>query len=172
MAVANVYKNIFSPITVGKHTLKNRIQFSPMVSAHATARDGDVTDGLIEFIGMQAKTGAELVTIGSTPIDFDRSRDFMGALSVCGDTDVPGLVKLAQAAHRYGAKLSVELAHAGFIAHKAYLNGKKALAASVLPGMEHVEEISREDMEMVKESFASCAARVKRAGFDAVMIHQ
>ena len=170
-AVFNPYKNVFSPIKVGNAVLKNRIQFSPVVSAHATARDGDVTEELVEFLSMQARTGVSIVTIGSTPVDFDRSRDFVGAVSVCRDTDVPGLVKLSQVVHRYGAKLSVELCHAGPIADKGYLKGKKAFVPSVLPGMQDAEEISKEEMQKVKEAFVSCAVRVKNAGFDAVMIH-
>ena len=117
---------------------------------------------------MQARTGVSIVTIGSTPVDFDRSRDFVGAVSVCRDTDVPGLVKLSQVVHRYGAKLSVELCHAGPIADKGYLKGKKAFVPSVLPGMQDAEEISKEEMQKVKEAFVSCAVRVKNAGFDQI----
>lgn len=167
----NHYPKVFTPIQVGKTTLKNRIQFAPMVSAHADPKDGSVTRELEEFVAMQARTGASLITIGSTPVDYDRSRDFVGALSVSYDTDIPGLVKLSHAAHRYGAKISVELTHAGFIADKYYLNGKKAFAASVLPGMENVEEISHSDMAKVADAFADCAVRLKKAGFDGVMIH-
>lgn len=165
------FKNVFQPIQIGRTTLKNRLQFSPMVSAHASSPEGHVTYELEEFIAAQARTGAGLVTRGSTPVDFDRSRDFMGALSVSDDGNLPGLTRLAQEAHRYGAKLSVELCHAGFIAHSYYLKGKEAFSPSPIPDMNHVKEISVEEMKEVINAFVDCTIRLEKAGFDGVMIH-
>jgi 2,4-dienoyl-CoA reductase-like NADH-dependent reductase (Old Yellow Enzyme family) len=59
-------------------TLKNRIQFSPMVSGHAETLTGASNPDLVEFLGAQARSGAALVTIGSSPIDFDRAQDTRG----------------------------------------------------------------------------------------------
>ncbi len=171
----NKYPHVFSPLAIGNMAIKNRIQFSPAVTCHATALAGDVTDGLVEFIGAQARTGAAIVTIGATPVDYDRARDFVGSLSVVNDTDVPGLKLLAEEAHRYGAKLSVELTHAGRIADRDFLHGKPALAPSVIPGMDadgaSFKEISREEMQEVISHFVACTRRCMEAGFDMVMIH-
>jgi 2,4-dienoyl-CoA reductase-like NADH-dependent reductase (Old Yellow Enzyme family) len=65
MPISTEFPNIFSPIKVGPLTLKNRIQCSPMVSAHAEPLSGNVTQELVAFIGSEARTGAGLVTIGS-----------------------------------------------------------------------------------------------------------
>ena len=59
----HAFPHIFQPLKVGPLTLKNRIQFAPMVSAHADAETGRVTQDLIDYIGGQARTGAALITM-------------------------------------------------------------------------------------------------------------
>ena len=173
MPAATTYPHVFQPITIGTMTIKNRVQFAPVVSNHAETVSGAVTHDLIEFLGAQARSGAGLVTIGSSPIDFDRARDFYSCLSVVNDTDVAGLSLLADEVHRYGAKLSIELTHAGAISNFKYANGL-AFAPSVIPGIhdpDNTKEIDRDEMEEVKQHWVDCIRRLKIAGFDMAMIH-
>ena len=67
--------------------MKNRIQFSPIVTNHAEFESGRVTHALLDFVSTQAQTGCGLVTIGSTPVDFEHGRDFYGCLGVTNDND-------------------------------------------------------------------------------------
>ena len=102
---------------------------------------------MIEFVGAQARSGAGIVTIGATPVDYDRARDFYGSMSVVNDYDVQKLTLIADEVHRYGAKLSVELTHAGRIAHPGLLNGKPAFVPSVIADFDsgrNVVEINHE----------------------------
>ena len=171
-AAAN-YPHVFRPITVGALTIKNRIQYAPVVSNHAETLTGAFTHDLLAFVGAQARSGAGLVTIGSSPIDFDRARDFYGCLSVTRDTDTGGLSLLADEVHRYGAKLSIELTHAGAISNFRYPNGP-AFAPSVIPGIHDpatTKQIDRDEMDEVKQHWVDCIRRLKIAGFDMAMIH-
>ncbi|NLV50315.1 MAG: FAD-dependent oxidoreductase [Clostridiales bacterium] len=168
------YPNIFTPVRVGMMKVKNRIQFSPIVSAHAETKSGACTEGLIRFVGAQARSGAGIVTIGSSPIDFDRARNFYGCLSVTRDSDIPGMMQLADEVHRYGAKISVELTHAGCIGNPGLLRGKPALVPSVIPGVHdkmHVKEIDQSEMREVIDRWTDCVRRCCAAGFDMAMIH-
>ena len=173
MAKNHDFPSVFQPLNVGPITLKNRLHFAPMVSAHADAETGRVTQDLIEYIGGQARNGVSLITIGSTPVDFSRGRDYMGCLSVTNDFDVPGLTLLAEEAHRYGAKISCELQYAGRIADPLFLGGMKALVPWVTPDMDPNEfcEITKEEIEDVIHLFQAAAKRLKRAGFDMIMLH-
>jgi 2,4-dienoyl-CoA reductase-like NADH-dependent reductase (Old Yellow Enzyme family)/thioredoxin reductase len=174
MGKFNDYPHVFSPLKVGSMTVKNRIQFSPVVSAHAHALTGEITADLIEFVGAQARSGAGIVTIGATPVDYDRARDFYGSMSVVYDYDVQALKLIADEVHRYGARLSVELTHAGRIAHPGLLNGKPAFVPSVIPELDHgrnVVEINPEEMQEVIRHYIDAVRRCKAAGFDMVMIH-
>jgi 2,4-dienoyl-CoA reductase-like NADH-dependent reductase (Old Yellow Enzyme family) len=173
MSLPTRYPHVFRPITVGAMTLKNRIQFSPVVSGHAETVTGASNYELVEFVGAQARSGAGLVTIGSSPIDFDRARDYYGCLSVVRDSDVADLSVIADEVHRYGAKLSMELTHAGAISDRALLNGP-AFAPSVIPGIHDpatTKEIDRAEMDEVKQHWVDCVRRLKKAGFDMAMIH-
>lgn len=173
MSPATRYPHVFQPIRVGNVTIKNRIEYAPIVSNHAETLSGIVTNDLLEFVGAQARSGAGLVTIGSSPIDFDRARDFYGCLSVTRDSDVAGLSLLADEVHRYGAKLSIELTHAGAISDPGLLSGP-AFAPSVIPGIHNpstTKEIDRTEMDQVKQHWVDCVRRLKLAGFDMAMIH-
>jgi 2,4-dienoyl-CoA reductase-like NADH-dependent reductase (Old Yellow Enzyme family) len=74
---------------------------------------GEPTQTFIDFIESQAESGAALVTIGATPVDHEAGIDYPSELDVSDEKKVCGLVLLSEAAHRHGAKLSVELVHAG-----------------------------------------------------------
>ncbi len=174
MTAFHEYPHVFSPLKVGNMTVKNRIQFSPVVSAHAHALTGEINTDLIEFVGAQARSGAGIVTIGATPVDYDRARDFYGSISVVHDYDIQALKLVADEAHRYGAKLSVELTHAGRIANPVLLNGKPAYVPSIIPEFDakrHVTQITQKQMQEVIQHFIDAVRRCREAGFDMVMIH-
>ena len=61
MSKFNNLPHLFEPIRIGRMDLKNRLVFSPVVSGHATIRDGEVTDNLVDFVGAQARTGVSRV---------------------------------------------------------------------------------------------------------------
>lgn len=166
------FPHIYQPIQVGSMTMKNRIQFSPIVSNHADAESGRVNHELLDFVSMQAQTGAALVTIGSTPVDFDHGRDFYCCLSATNDQDIPGLTLLADEVHRYGSNLSAELIHAG---QWAALNGIQAWVPSVVPKYHKdpklYTEITRAQMLEVIDHYMAAVDRCMKAGFDMVMAH-
>ncbi|MBQ4308389.1 MAG: FAD-dependent oxidoreductase, partial [Lachnospiraceae bacterium] len=168
----NHYPHIYRPIDVGTMHMKNRIQYSPIVTNHAGFESGAVTRELLEFIGTQAQTGAGLVTIGSTPVDFEHGRDFYGCLSVTNDMDRAGLFQLTQEIHRYDCNLSAELIHAG---QWAALNDIEAWVPSVVDifpkDKSLYREIGRAEMDIVIEHFMQATRRCMDAGFDMVMCH-
>ena len=166
------HPHIYQPIQVGSMTLKNRIQYSPIVSNHADVETGRVNRELLDFVGNQAQTGCALVTIGSTPIDFEHGRDFYSCLSATNDLDLPGLSLLTDEVHRYDCKLSAELIHAG---QWAALNGIEAWVPSVIPKYHKdpklYHEITRSEMLVVIDHYMKAVERCMAAGFDMVMAH-
>ena len=170
----NKYPHVYQPIQVGSMTLKNRIQYSPIVTNHADYLSGSVTPSLLEFIGTQAKTGVGLVTIGSTPVNAVEGKDYFGCLSVTKDTDVAGLSLLTEEAHRYGSKLSAELIHAGQWAAHTLPDGIKAWVPSIIPEYHDpklFKEITRAEMLTVIDDYIAALKRCMKARFDMAMIH-
>lgn len=170
----NHFPHVYQPLDVGSMHLKNRIQFSPIVSNHAGYEDGSVTDQLFAFLEAQAKTGAALVTVGSTPVDFEEGRDFFGCLSVTRDNDIPALKSVTRMMHRHDCKFSAELTHGGQWAADVLPQGKRAFVPSVIEGFHdptRCKEIGRAEMDVVVQHHVDAIRRCKEAGFDQVMVH-
>ena len=170
----NNFPHVYQPIQVGNMKLKNRIQYSPIVTNHAGYITGEVTHQLLEFVSGQAKTGASLVTIGSTPVNFREARDFFGCLSATKDEDPPGLTMMAEELHRYDCKLSAELIHGGQWGALTLPEGEMAWVASVVEPYhdpKRMREITRAEMLMVIDDFVAALKRCMKSFFDMAMIH-
>ncbi len=166
------YAHVFQPITIRNLTFKNRLQYTPMVCCLSSA-EGEVTNEMVHFVGSQAETGVGYVTLGDTQIDHERAMCFYGELNVLHDKYITSLSLLPEEVHRYGAKLSIELAHAGRGGVPS-MNTKPGFAPSdvKVPGcMDELKVMDRADMDWVIHRFSECAKRVKTAGFDMIMIH-
>ncbi len=106
------YPKLFEPIQIGNLTIKNRIALEPMLVGCAEL-DGSAGDKVIAYYGERAKGGTGLIQTEVTRIS-----DWSGAtsplqLSVTHESCVPGLSKLADECHKYGAKVFVQLHHTG-----------------------------------------------------------
>lgn len=173
MAKYHDFEYAFTPIRVGNRVLKNRFVYAPMVSALSTPTGG-VSDTLRGFVEQSAKTGAAVVTIGSTPIDKIDSIDYFGALDVTSDDCMVDLLKLSEVVHRHDALINVELVHAGRSAPARFRTVPEAIAPTPIPvegGDTHVREMNYDDMERVKREYCEVADRLARCDFDMVMIH-
>ncbi|MCL1828061.1 MAG: FAD-dependent oxidoreductase [Oscillospiraceae bacterium] len=173
MATFHPYKHLFTPLKVGHTELKNRVEFSPLVSK-LVSPSGDVLPEFADFVEEQALSGVALIHIGATPVDHDAAVDYPQELDVTDENKIAGLVLLAEAAHRHGAKLSVELVHAGRGASQVLNKNPLALAPSNFPiegKNPYIKEMDQHDIEQVIGAYTDCAARLKRCGFDGVLIH-
>ncbi len=171
----NHFPHVYQPWDVGSMHMKNRIQYSPIVTNHADYTTGDVNEKLFEFYSGQAKTGAALITVGSTPVDFDRGRDFYACMSATKDEDIHALGSVVREVHRYHCNFSAELTHAGQWAGALLPEGKKAWVPSLVEGWcddpNKFEEINRDQMDQVIDNLQASIRRCKAAGFDMVMVH-
>ena len=168
------FPHVFQPLQVGNMRLKNRIQYSPIVTNHAGYRSGEVTHQLLEFVSGQAKTGVSLVTIGSTPVNFEEARDFYGCLSATKDDDIPGLTQLAEELHRYDCKISAELIHGGQWGALTLPEGRLGWVPSVVEPYhdpKRLREITRAEMLTVIDDFVAALNRCMKSFFDMAMIH-
>lgn len=169
----NNYKYLFTPLRAGGVTLKNRVEFAPMV-CDMTDFAGQATQGYADFVEQQAESGVALIHLGATPVDWETGADYRSELDVTSEEKIMGLVSLAEAAHRQGAKLSCELMHAGRGADPQLLKAENAIAPSNLPlekRCAYIREMNTRDCEHIAERYADCAARLRRCGFDGVLIH-
>ena len=104
------FKYIFTPIKIGKITVKNRIETAPAQPFLATI-EGGISRELIEWEKAFARGWAGIVTIGDTPIVYESPSRVSHNLNLGTDKSINGLNRLAEAIQRYGAKASIELSH-------------------------------------------------------------
>ena len=92
------------------------------------------------------------------------------------DDCIPGFRNLAETAHEHGAKIAVQLFHAGRETAKAFKpHRKQALAPSYVPDDTFFQyphrEITETEIQQVIRDFGEAAGRAREAGLDAVQVH-
>ncbi len=169
----NNYKHVFTPLNLGRTTLKNRVEFAPMV-CDFTDSNGEATQRYIDFVEMQAATGVALIHLGATPVNWDTAPDYPSEIDVTSDLKLNHLKLMAEAAHTHNAKLSCELVHAGRGVGADLIKAEWGIAPTPMPLPDkypYIREMNQKDIEATINDFASCANRLYRCGFDGVLIH-
>jgi len=164
-------ENLFSPCKIGINKIKNRISMPPMQTNYADHK-GFITDRQINYYVERAKGGVGLIIFEHTGILKQGSASLNMNL-ICNDGYIPGFKKLISAIHQEGAKIAVELNHAGRQT-SSEITGTSPVAASPIPypGQKVIpRELSVEEIHKIADAFAEAAVRVKKAGADAVEIH-
>jgi 2,4-dienoyl-CoA reductase-like NADH-dependent reductase (Old Yellow Enzyme family)/thioredoxin reductase len=179
------FTHLFSPLQLGNIELPNRIVHVPtdISSSHA---DGEVSERDIAHHAAIAKGGTGFIIVGATTPDARTGRPTVTCLVADGDNYVPGLARLAESMHRYGARVAVQLQHPG---RQCAIPRYNTLGATdrvlKLPwsaGHEIIYENAEEKGKEIREAsipeilelvdmFSEAAWRVKQAGFDAVELH-
>ena len=158
------FPKLFESGRIGKLDLKNRILFPPMATHMATI-EGDVTDQLIDYYAERARGGVGLVVIeGSFPSPIGHPK----RIALDHDGRIPGLQRLVEAIHREGAKVVIEVnTHMG-------RQDQNPMSPSDVPhpvtGV-RPRPATLADIEKQEEEYGEAAIRVKKAGFDGIMIH-
>ncbi|MBT4510686.1 MAG: FAD-dependent oxidoreductase [Chloroflexi bacterium] len=148
---------LFSPMKIGQLELKNRLVMSPVGTR--LAHVGKVTDAFKEFYAARARGGVGLIVLEPC---FVEPTDEPKFLSLYDDNFIPGLKELVETIHSEGAKIGVQLFHAGW--------QPGAKQARFLPPIPPAE-ISLERIKELVGKFAQAASRTKVAGFDLIEIH-
>ncbi|MGQ3481376.1 oxidoreductase [Paenibacillus sp. TY11] len=169
----NHYPAIFEPLTVRRMTLKNRIVMPPMGTNFA-AMDGSFVQDHIDYYVQRAKGGTGLITVENVCLDFPMGTNGTTQLRMDNDQFIPGLFRLTEALHSYGACVSVQINHAGASAYAGRLNGVQSVSSSNIPskkGGAIPRPLQKEEIYAIVRKYGEAAGRAQRAGFDCVEIH-
>jgi 2,4-dienoyl-CoA reductase-like NADH-dependent reductase (Old Yellow Enzyme family) len=161
---------LFEPGTINKMVVPNRFVRSATWEGMATD-EGAVTPRLIETMAALARGGVGMIITSHAYI---RKEGQAGAwqLGVYADDLMEGLTEMAGAVHDHGAKVVMQLAHAGTFAAER-LTGITPWAASEVEGLAKRprHEMTVDDIRAVTQSFAQAAQRARIAGYDGVEMH-
>jgi 2,4-dienoyl-CoA reductase-like NADH-dependent reductase (Old Yellow Enzyme family)/thioredoxin reductase len=165
------FPHLFSEITINGMTLKNRAVMPPMGTGYGNA-DGTVTDRLVAYLARRAQGGTGLIITEICAVD-PRGRGLPTQIGIWKDDFIAGLARIPRELHRYGAKVALQLHHAGRETFEAVI-GAKPEAPSAIPSAvlgQPCEAMSLERIAEMIERFAQAARRAREAGFDAVELH-
>ena len=163
------FPNLFSPISIGKYTLKNRI----MNTAHGArfqTSSGVPTERYVDYVRERAKGGCGSIVTGFTVPCHDG--DPTRSLANFDATVVPIYQRMSGATHEYDVPLLVQLGHRGRRV-SGYL-GRPMNAPSAVPAPDfstpqmvpHV--MTTNEVETVVQQFGEAAARSKQGDIDGI----
>ena len=165
------FPNLLSPVRVGTITLKNRICLAPM---NLLERDpnGIFKPRDIAFIERFARGGAALITLGESCVGRKTGASGM-VLRLNDPVSYNGLCDMAEAVHRHGAKISIEISHAGARAKPEHNHGSLPVGPSAFVNADGIQviQMTEAQMEEAANEFGDAALTLKNAGFDMVMFH-
>lgn len=166
----NQYPHLFSPIQIGKTTVKNRI-FMPPISTNL-AKKGYVTDELIAHYAARAKGGVGLIVTEVTTVE-PTYIYLPGDMSICDDSYIEGWERLTKAVHQYDTKILPQLFHPAYMAFPIPGTPKLIAPSNIGPyyAKEAPRAVTKEELKIIIRQFGEAADRVKRAGGDGVEIH-
>lgn len=163
---------LFEPLRVGPMTVANRIVMAPMERNYAEP-DGAVSQRTIAHYRARAHGGVGWIDVESTFVD-PGGRGRTHQLGLHDDRLVEGFQALVQAAHEEGAKIGIELHHAGRNTCSA-ISAREPVAPSPVACPEAGGELPRQltptEIDEILERYAAAARRAAAAGFDAVELH-
>lgn len=168
----NNFKHVFSSITINGMTLPNRVVMMPMGSDFA-GHDGELSDEHIKYYELRARGGTGLIIVENVCVKYPEGSNGTTQLRIDKDCYIPRLFNLTEACHKYGAKVGVQINHAGASAMSSRI-GMQPVSASSLPskpGGEIPRALTKEELVSIAKDYGAAARRAVNAGFDMVEIH-
>ncbi|MBI4808278.1 MAG: alkene reductase [Nitrosomonadales bacterium] len=171
---------LFTPTTLGKLQLKNRIVMSPLTRSRAT---GNVPNELMQkYYKLRSEAGL-IITEGTSP-----SPNGLGYARIPGmfsDAQVQGWKRVTDGVHAAGGRIFVQLMHTGRVSHPANLAADARIVAPsavAAPGEMWTDgngmqphpvpiAMSEDDIAAAIAEYANASKRALEAGFDGVELH-
>ncbi len=193
-----LYPDVFSPVTLGPLTLRNRVVMAPL-TRQAASPDGTPTAAMAAYYARRARGGlGMIITEGTFPCDEFGAAAYLGQPGIATAGHVAGWRAVADAIHAHGVPAILQLMHGGRVSDPRCLHAGEApvsASATQSPGWVLYTDSDREKLDRgiagdwpkvtfpparalseaeigaVAAGFAAAAARAVEAGFDGVEIH-
>lgn len=170
---------LFSPIQIGKLSLKNRVFMAPLTRCRSVV-DNVPNDLMATYYAQRASAGliiSEATQISTQGIGYPYTP------GIHTEAQVEGWKKVTKAVHDKGGAIFLQLWHVGRISHSTYHEGALPVAPSAIKpsgevytfeGMKEYETPRALEIDEIKEivkDYARGAKNAREAGFDGVEIH-
>ncbi|NUB43831.1 alkene reductase [Fertoebacter nigrum] len=174
-------ETLFTPVTVGALTLKNRIAMAPLTRNRARPEDDTPYAIHAEYYAQRA--GAGLIITEGSQIS-PEGKGYAWTPGIYSPAQIEGWKAVTDAVHAKGGHIAIQIWHVGRISHVSLQEGGKApvapsaigAASKTFDGEKFVETSVPRALELaeiarVVDDYRKAARNAKAAGFDAVEIH-
>ncbi|MBM3298398.1 MAG: NADH:flavin oxidoreductase [Deltaproteobacteria bacterium] len=165
---------LFEPADIKGLALRNRFVRSATYDGCAE-KNGHVSRRQLEIYEELARGGVGLIITGITYVH-PSGQISVFQNSLASDDCIPGFRNLARTVHRQGAKIAVQLFHAGREVAKTFKpRRKQALAPSAVTDDPHFQAphraMTEDEIWETIRAFGDASRRAMEAGLDAVQVH-
>jgi NADPH2 dehydrogenase len=162
--------SLFSPYQIKGLQLRNRVVMAPMCQYSVTAKDGKPNEWHYVHYLSRAIGGTGLIIMEMTDVDPD-GRITDNDLGLWSDEHIPAFARIIDGVHAHGAKIGIQIAHAG----RKAVDAAEPVAPSAVkfPGdLNRVPRaLSTEETRGIVQQFADAARRAVQAGVDMIELH-
>lgn len=171
--------DLFSPVTVGKWTLNNRIVMAPMTRNRATP-DGVPTPLMADYYGQRATAGL-IITEGVQPSTVGQG--YMNSPGLHTPAQITAWRTVADAVHQHGGRIVAQIMHAGRVSHPDNKHQAETVAPSAIaaPGEMFTatgpqphptpRALDTDEIPAVIGEYAHAARAAVDAGLDGIELH-
>lgn len=160
-----MYPHLLAPLELGSTTVKNRVLMGSMHTGLEEARNG--FQKLATFYEARARGGVGLIVTGGI------SPNFRGRLTPFGcqlsrSYHVGKHRQVTQAVHKHGAKICLQLLHAGRYGYHPFCLAPSAIKSPISPF--RPSAMSARQIKSTIRDFIDAATLAQKAGYDGVEI--
>ncbi|OZG70078.1 N-methylproline demethylase [Hahella sp. CCB-MM4] len=172
------FEALFRPLNINKLTIRNRVVSTAHAEVYATD-GGMTTDRYVKYYEEKAKGGCGLcICGGSSVVAIDSPQSWWKSVNLSTDRIIPHFQNLADAVHKHGGKIMIQITHMGRRSRWDGENWPNLMSPSGIREPVHratCKTIEEEEIWRVIGDFAKAAARAKAGGLDGVelsAVHQ
>jgi NADPH2 dehydrogenase len=161
--------NLFQPFKLKGLELKNRVVMPPMCQYSVPLKNGIPTDWHFVHYTSRAIGGTGLIIIEMTNVE-DRGRISDFCLGIWSDEHTPAFKRIIDECHKYGAKVAIQVAHAGRKAEDAP-NPVSCSPNAFNEKSKVPQELTTQEVKEMVEKFKKGVERAIEAGVDTIELH-
>lgn len=172
---------LFSPVSIGRCTLPNRLIMAPMTRSRADDQTGAPSQLTATYYAQRAGAGL-IISEGVFPSAMGKGYVRTGGIT--NDEQQTAWKQIADAVHAKGGRIFMQLMHCGRISHPSMLpQGAQPVAPSAIKAAGQSwtasgpqdfvtpRELSQEEIAAIVEDYRLATRRALAAGFDGVELH-
>ncbi|GGX57198.1 dimethylglycine demethylation protein DgcA [Saccharospirillum salsuginis] len=172
------FEALFKPLKINQLTIRNRVVSTAHAEVYATD-GGMTTDRYVKYYEEKSKGGCGLcICGGSSVVSIDSPQSWWSSVNLSTDRIIPHFQNLADAVHKHGGKIMIQITHMGRRSRWDGENWPNLMSPSGIREPVHratCKTIEEEEIWRVIGDFAQAARRAKEGGLDGVelsAVHQ